>query len=115
VNPNHWQGLEKDFQHQVEHYLDILGFTKRHKKAIISTQGRGGRRGWIVHIVRAIGNPYLLDVLLLDHAGRFLEFELKTAKGALSDLQALILAGKDHLVCRCMEDVEAIVQGWLRR
>jgi len=114
VNPNHWQGKEKEFQYQVESYLELIGFAKRNKKSILSTQGQGGKLGWQIHISRAIGNPYVLDVILFDHYGRFLEFELKTATGKLSDLQELIVSGRGHLVCRCMDDVIEVVQAWLR-
>jgi len=114
ANPTHWQGKEPDFHRVVEHYLGLIGFAKRNKSSIIGSLGRGGRMGWQIHISRAIGNPYLLDILLLDHKGRYLELELKTAKGRLTDIQAAILTGKEHLVCRCTEDVEAIVRDWLR-
>lgn len=110
ANPLHFHGVEKDLQKQVEVYLDTIGFSKRTAKVITTTQGRGGALGWQVHISRAIGNPYVLDILLLSHSGRYLELELKTATGTLSDLQRLLTNGN---VCRSLDEVKEAVNRWL--
>lgn len=106
-----WDGKEKDLQHQVEAWLDLIGFAKRNKKSIVATDGRGGRNGWQIHVARTIGNPFLLDILLLGADGRWLEIELKNAKGRLSELQALLTT--DDKVCRSLADVQRTVLPWL--
>jgi hypothetical protein len=114
VDPNHWQGKEGDFQREAESLLTLLGYTKRNKRGILDTLGKGGRNGWQVHIARAIGNPYVLDVLLLDHSGRYLEMELKTATGKLSEIQQALIDGGGLPVCRSLDEVRAVVADWER-
>jgi hypothetical protein len=114
VNPGHWQDKEKGLQQQVNKMLDAIGFAPRSKQAIESTQGRGGRAGWRLHVARAQGNPLVLDVILFHRNGKdFLEFELKTATGALSPLQKLIIGDNTKLVCRSVEEAEELVRDWL--
>jgi hypothetical protein len=115
VDPNHWQGKEGDFQRETEAVLTLLGYAKRNKRGILDTLGKGGRKGWQMHISRAIGNPYVLDVLLFDHAGRCLEIELKTATGKLSDIQQALVDGGGMPVCRSLDEVRAVVAEWERR
>jgi len=110
INPAHWQGKELDFQHHVEQWLGAQGYAKRNKKSILGTHGKGGRIGWQVHVARAIGNPYVLDVLLLRHDGRWLELELKTAKGACSEIQIALIGDKQP--CRCLDDVMTEMMVW---
>ena len=105
VNPAHWQGKENDFQHQAERYLELVGYAKLNKKSIVATDGQGGKLGWQVHVCRAIGNPYMLDLLLLRHDGGWQWIELKTAKGALSDMQVLLTKRTPEIVCRSMDEV----------
>jgi len=113
VNPAHWQGKEKDFQRQVEAWLALIGFMKRTKKNIEATQGRGGKHGWILHVVMSMLNPYTLDVILLRNDGRWLEFELKTAKGEPSPTQELLLTSHPERLCRSLEEVWALVMKWM--
>jgi hypothetical protein len=114
VNPAHWpKGKEKDFQKAVNEWLESIGFAKRNSKSIATTNGNGGVNGWQVHVHRAIGNPILLDVLLLRDDGQWLEFELKTALGGLSDAQALLIGADTKRVCRSMDEVKELVGRWL--
>jgi hypothetical protein len=110
VNPAHWQGKEIDFQHQAEHYLELIGYTKLNKKGIMSTDGMGGKLGWQVHVCRAIGNPYLLDLVLLRHDGTWQWIELKTAKGKLSDIQVLLTKRTPEIVCRSLDEVKNLLE-----
>ena len=110
LNPDHWQGKECDFQHDAERYLELLGYAKLNKKGVMSTDGMGGKLGWQVHVCRAIGNPYLLDLLLLRHDGTWQWIELKTAKGALSDMQTLLTKRTPDIVCRSMDEFKELVE-----
>ena len=112
VDPNHWQGTEGDMQRSVEAILLAMGYAKRCKNSIMATLGKGGRKGWQVHISRAIGNPYVMDLLLLDHTGRYLEIELKTATGKLSEIQQALIDGGGMPVCRSLDEVRAVVREW---
>ncbi len=123
-NPDHWQGKEKDLQQRVNAMLDRFGFAPRSTQSIEATSGKGGKNGWRIHVCRNMGNPILLDVLLLHHSGQWLEFELKTAKGKLSNNQQLLLQGMPKtfncydmptLVCRSLEEVEELVTAWLNK
>lgn len=113
ISSDAWQGKEPCLQLHVEKFLHTLGFAKRTRKMILATGGQGGALGWQVHVSRAIGNPYLLDILLLGRDGRYLEIELKTAKGRLSDVQSALVAGLGCQVCRSLEDVKRAVQLWI--
>jgi hypothetical protein len=115
VDPNQWQGTEPEFQRATEAMLSVLGYAKRKTKPILQTMGRGGWRGWQLHIVNSMMNPYMLDFLLLDHKGRRLEFELKTAKGKLTEMQQLLVDGGGLPVCRSLDEVRAVVLEWERR
>ena len=110
TDPSHWYGKEKDLQAAVDDYLTSIGFVKRTSKVIQDTAGKGGELGWQLHISRAVGNPYLLDVLLLAHDGRWFEFELKTAHGKLSALQEALAGDR---VCRSLAEVVTLVESWL--
>lgn len=112
-NEGDWQGKEKDLQKHVEEFLQTIGFEKRTKKAIERTEGKGGKLGWQIHVARTIGNPYLLDILLLGNDGHWLELELKTATGRLTDQQALLVS--EGKVCRKLTDVKAEIFDWMAR
>lgn len=112
ADPNHWQGKEGDMQRAVEAILLAMGYAKRCKNSIMATLGKGGRKGWQVHISRAIGNPYVMDLLLLDHSGRYLEIELKTATGKPSEIQQALIDGGGLPVCRSLDEVRAVVVEW---
>lgn len=106
-----WQGKEQELQKLVEQWLDTMGFAKRNKRTIESTLGKGGRRGWQLHVKNSMLNPYTLDLILLGHDGRWLEIELKTAKGKLSPTQALLLG--ERVPCRSLGDVQKVVGEWI--
>jgi hypothetical protein len=68
-------------------------------------------RGWWVHLNEAKRNPILLDVLVLAHAGWYLEIEFKTAAGKLRPVQAAILAaGGAVVLVRSAEAAIAVVR-----
>lgn len=106
-----WEGVEKDLQRAVEDMLNSRGYSKRTTK-ILEAGGQPGC-GWQIHIRRAVGNPYMLDILLLGKDGRYLEFELKTAKGQPTPLQVTILKSSRHKsVLRSVEAVEQLLNEW---
>ena len=110
-NPAHWQGKEAGFQRVVEQWLVAIGYAKRNKRDILGTRGKGGRNGWQIHVQRAQANPFLLDILLLDtKENRWLEIELKTAKGVVSEIQGLLLGDKEP--CRSLDEVQRVVWEW---
>lgn len=107
-----WRDKETGLQHDAAAMLRGRGYWPRDKRHILRDQT--GRIGWQVHVFRAIGNPYLLDILLLRPDRPPLEIELKTERGKPSDIQAVLLAVGGKL-CRSVEDVEQVVDEWERK
>ncbi len=107
-NPGHWHGKESDLQAQVNASLRRHGYAPRDKAHILGPRHGTGSRGWYIHVPRAIGNPYLLDVLVLANDGRFLELELKTACGQLSPIQSAL----HPTVCRSVDEALAALKKW---
>lgn len=70
---------EADLQLEVEQWLEGLGYWRRSASTIAA-----GRPpvGWQIHIIAAQKNPLLLDLLLLNNDGTWLELELKTRPAA---------------------------------
>lgn len=108
--PGAWNGKEKDFLFFVEKWLTAQGYLKRTKNNILFSAAPV--RGWQVHVARTIGNPYLLDILLLGNDGRYMEFELKTDTGKLSDIQEALCAAEIRPVYRGMDEVKQCVKTW---
>lgn len=82
------QGQEAKLQRECEQLLQYRGYSPRTTKHLAA--GRP-HKGWYLHVHRAQGNPYVLDLLILGHDGRWLEVELKTRVGAPSREQRQIL------------------------
>lgn len=87
--------LESELQRDCEAWLRLCGYQPRSQKAIHA--GRPAR-GWYVHLHKAEGNHILLDLPVLDHSGRYKEYELKTKHGRVSKEQAAILANNPNAV-----------------
>ncbi len=80
-------GLEKDFQHEVECWIHLRGYWRRNKEWLTNTAKP--KRGWQFHLnpMKTKGNPYVLDIILLANTGRFTEFELKLTGRPYSSYQ----------------------------
>jgi hypothetical protein len=111
-----FEGKEKDLQEAVEGLLEDFGFCRRTSKAILADDFAAWHfTGWQFHLSRAPGNPYLLDIVLLhERSGRFLEIELKTAKGDFSPIQRVLLKGRHTRVARSLEEAREVVETWLK-
>jgi len=101
-----WVGPESAFQAAVELHLEGRGYARRSRDPIANHTGQR----WYFHIPRTIGNPIVMDLVLFDsRRGRYVEIELKTAKGRPSDHQAALLARGEIVLCRSMDEVDRAV------
>ena len=99
---------EAQLQKSVEAYLIQLGYEKRTTSEI---QRSKPRSGWQVHLHAAKKNPMLLDLLILGNDGRYLELELKTATGKLSDDQKKLVEHGGS-VAYSAEEAAEIIRRW---
>ena len=99
---------ERDLQEACEAWLVARGYRRRTEGMIAAGMPP---RGWFVHLHRAVGNPLLLDLLILGNDGRFLEVELKGPKTAVERHQAKLL-GMGGRLCRDLAGFVAVVSGW---
>jgi hypothetical protein len=108
---------EQDIQTEVEKALKERGFWPRddtHLSACQVSWYRLPKRGWYIHLHRCLGNPILLDVQVSwPRYERYLEFELKTAKGRLSPNQRIIIAHTGAKVYRSAAAAIAAVDAWI--
>jgi len=96
---------EKELQRLCENWLTLHGFRRRTPEGICRP---GYCAGWFIHIHEAKRNPILLDLLVLFNDGRYVEGELKTKTGKLSDEQ-LELVKRGGLLWRTLEEfIEAV-------
>ena len=105
-----WEGSEKELQQAAEVYLASKGYNRRTESRI--QDNANGK--WFLHIVRAKGNPIVMDLLVFDSTrGHYLELELKTARGKVHPRkqQPLIDRG-EAVLCRSMGEVRAAVENW---
>lgn len=118
IDPAWWTGDEGGLQKAVNAVLRSMGYWPRDKRSILATRGDSAamiqreRRGWYLHVSRSIGNPYVLDLLILDGRGRYLEIELKTATGDLSEIQEALVAADNLRVCRSVDEARGAVEEW---
>lgn len=93
---------ERDLQWACERWLEMRGYARR-------TEGRIAQgppeRGYFVHLHQAVGNPLILDLLILGNDGRYLEVELKTETGAVKKFQARLV--KDQAAAVLVRDLPA--------
>ena len=101
ANPDLFKGAEKltpgpvviterDLQVACERWLVMRGYWRRSEAKIM--QGPPPK-GYFIHYPgsRAIGNPLILDLLILGNDGRFLEAELKGPETRIEKHQAKIV------------------------
>ena len=109
---------ERAIQAGVEALLTRRGYWPRNAKHL-DNMDAGDRppRGWLIHLHRCRENPYLLDILLLGNDGRFLEIELKTARGRLTREQRVILTAQPAHTALARAEAAAIaaVENWEER
>lgn len=99
---------EAQLQKSIEAYLSQLGYEKRTTSEI---QRSKPRSGWQVHLHKTKKNPILLDLLILGHDGSYLELELKTATGKLSEEQEKLVEYGGSVAYSAEEAVE-IIRRW---
>ena len=100
---------EADLQAEVEAWLAARGYARRTPAEICARATRGR---WQVHLIETKRNPILLDLILFDARGRYLEIELKTETGDPTPAQAALLARGEGLMCRSLSEVQAAVTAW---
>ena len=99
---------EKTIQIGVESWLRLRGYWPRTPAFL---DGKAPEKGWYIHLHQSKKNPIILDLLILSHDGRYLELELKTAKGPVRPQQEAILKGRASIARSIKEAVEEI-QKW---
>ena len=92
---------ERDLQYACERYLTGKGYSRRTEGNILK---RWPEKGWFVHLHKAIGNPILLDLLILAHDGRWIEIELKGEKTRIEPHQAAIVQKSHAKLVKNMPD-----------
>lgn len=104
----HEEKAEKNIQSAVESYLIHLGYERRTPEDI----KRGmSDSGYFIHLHATKRNPIILDLLVLSHAGTYLEIELKTATGKLTPEQECLVSYGGSLA-RSAEEACAIILEW---
>jgi hypothetical protein len=97
-------------QSRLERLLHLRGYWRRSPAWITEEQPP---RGWQIHLHKPVGNPLLLDVLLLGSDGRYTEFELKRPNGDWSSEEQRVLCECHGVpVFRSVEDAFAHVLEW---
>lgn len=103
-----WERDERELQQACERWLLLRGYRRRVEGVILEGKPE---RGWFVHLHQAVGNPLLLDLLLLGTDGRYLEVELKTATGKVKRFQGELVKQGAPL-CRGMVEFVGAVLDW---
>ena len=88
-------GPESDLQNECEVWLESRGYKRRSPKGIAQDNPNGL---WFMHFPQAQGNPLVLDLIVFNR-GRYVEIELKTKGGKVSDMQERLLDGKACKIC----------------
>ena len=103
---------EREMQNQVHNYLNQLGYrdrsTLRCQKGVTITKPESG---WYVHLHATKRNPIILDLIIMSHAGHYLEMELKMPEGTVSpEQQVLINQGKP--IAYSSGEACALIKAW---
>lgn len=101
------EGAERELQAACERWLLLRGYRRRVEGVILEGKPE---RGWFVHLHQAVGNPLLLDLLLLGTDGRYLEVELKTATGKVKPFQRELVRQGAPLCRGMVEFVKAVLE-----
>lgn len=98
---------ESVLQCGAEKWLDYVGYWRRTATSIAAGPPP---RGWQIHIANAPRNPLVLDLLLLDNCGTWVEIELKGATTRVAThQQQLIEQDSRRFLCRSIEELRSIV------
>jgi len=108
---NAFEGREELLQALCERRLIQRGFWPRIPKYLAAGNPE---RGWWIHLYSAKSNPYMLDLLVLDLHGFFVEIELKQQKGRISKEQQAILDSNGRLA-RSFEEFDAILNAFMKK
>tara|TARA_R110000824_G_scaffold28435_2_gene95527 strand:- start:497 stop:925 length:429 start_codon:yes stop_codon:yes gene_type:complete len=98
---------ESILQNEAEKWLDWIGYWRRTATNIASGPPP---RGWQIHLANAPRNPLVLDLLILDNSGEWIEVELKgpTTRVAAHQKQ-LIEQNSRRFLCRSVDQLRTIV------
>lgn len=102
---------ERDLQNLCETELLRFGFRRRTPDDI---KRQGPMSGWFIHLHNAKKNPIILDLLILFIDGTFLEIELKTKDGVVSDEQKEIVA-RGGFLCRTFDEFKDVIRIHMNR
>lgn len=98
--------LEDPLQKNVEGWLRLQGYRPRTPYEIM----RGGDcAGWYVHLNETLGNPIILDLLILSVEGWYVEIELKSETGKTSEEQEAIIQ-RGGVLCRTLDEVKLAME-----
>ena len=107
---------EKDLQSTVSGWLHLRGYWYRNTTDILNIEK--APLGWMIHYPnkRAKGNPFLLDIVLMDHGGHCFEFELKIPGGKWAGDEQRALCQKYGMpVFTDFDAVKAAVVKWEKK
>jgi len=98
---------ESILQGDAEKWLEFVGYWRRTATNIASGPPP---RGWQIHLNNAPRNPLVLDLLILDNCGEWIEVELKgpSTRVALHQKQ-LIEQHSRRFLCRSIDELRTIV------
>jgi hypothetical protein len=102
---------ERELQRWAERYLESMGYLRPDQKRVDAGRPRECR-GVYYHLPQARGNPFALDLIVLDRTGRWLALELKSATGRVSARQEWLCWAAGGSICRSAGDVQCAVQAW---
>ena len=106
---------ERDLQTACEKWLKMRGYWRRTEKMIM--QGPPPK-GYFIHYpgMRAIGNPLILDLLILGNDGKYIEVELKGPETKIEKHQArLVKDGQSAFLTRDFIEFMSKILEWEKR
>jgi len=98
--------IERKLQRNCESWLTLHGYRRRTPDEI---KRPGPCIGWFIHMHEAKCNPIILDLLILLPGGRYLEIELKSVTGKLTQEQEALVA-RGGKVCRTLEEFIGVMK-----
>tara|TARA_R110002020_G_scaffold18350_2_gene64157 strand:- start:467 stop:895 length:429 start_codon:yes stop_codon:yes gene_type:complete len=99
--------LERLLQRDAEKWLEWAGYWRRTATNIASGPPP---RGWQIHIQNAPRNPLVLDLIILDNSGEWIEVELKgTSTRVARHQRQLIDQHSRRFECRSIDELRMII------
>lgn len=98
---------ESILQRDAEKYLDWIGYWRRTATNIAAGPPP---RGWQIHLANAPRNPLVLDLLIMDNGGGWIEIELKGSGTRVARHQRqLIEQNPRRFLCHSVDELRSIV------